>query len=254
MIRLLMAGLLLCASGFGWASAYPDKYEGVPNTFKDGDIIKAEDFNNNNLSIKKAINDIPAGATGPAGPAGPAGATGAAGAAGVAASLSCTTDQIIKWGGSAWVCADMPSGGGGSVGKFLWRDANGNLFAAFSNYVVLYRFPESDKPFEIWDYNDNAYRGEPLYFNTTDCSGAAFITQGNFNRSLLVGARTSTHWLLPDLNAPETASTFTANTSARLRNGVCEIITNDVSVSVFSTIQSSAPVDIIAPPIELIWE
>ena len=37
-------------------------------------------------------------------------------------------------------------------------------------------------------------------------------------------------------------------------NGVCEIITNDVSVSVFSTIQSSAPVDIIAPPIELIWE
>ena len=66
MIRLLMAGLLLCASGFGWAMAYPDKYEGVPNTFKDGDIIKAEDFNNNNESIKKAINDITAGATGPA--------------------------------------------------------------------------------------------------------------------------------------------------------------------------------------------
>ena len=67
MIRLLIAGLLLSVSSFGWASAYPDKYEGVPNTFKDGDIIKAEDFNNNNLSIKKAINDIPAGATGPAG-------------------------------------------------------------------------------------------------------------------------------------------------------------------------------------------
>ena len=47
-----------------------------PNTFKDGDIIKAEDFNNNNLSIKKAINDIPAGATGPAGPKGDTGATG----------------------------------------------------------------------------------------------------------------------------------------------------------------------------------
>ena len=76
MIRLLMAGLLLCASGFGWASAYPDKYEGVPNTFKDGDIIKAEDFNNNNLSIKKAINDIPAGATGPAGPKGDTGPAG----------------------------------------------------------------------------------------------------------------------------------------------------------------------------------
>ena len=67
MIRLLIAGLLLSVSSFGWASVYPDKYEGVPKTFKDGDIIKAEDFNNNNLSIKKAINDIPAGATGPAG-------------------------------------------------------------------------------------------------------------------------------------------------------------------------------------------
>ena len=64
MIRLLIAGLLLSVSSFGWASVYPDKYEGVPKTFKDGDIIKAEDFNNNNLSIKKAINDIPAGATG----------------------------------------------------------------------------------------------------------------------------------------------------------------------------------------------
>ncbi|MDA9942905.1 tail fiber domain-containing protein [Luminiphilus sp.] len=79
MIRLLMAGLLLSVSSFGWASAYPDKYEGVPNTFKGGDIIKAEDFNNNNLSIKKAINDIPAGATGPAGPKGDTGATGPAG-------------------------------------------------------------------------------------------------------------------------------------------------------------------------------
>ena len=51
MIRLLMAGLLLCASGFGWASAYPDKYEGVPNTFKDGDTIKAVDFNTNNRAL-----------------------------------------------------------------------------------------------------------------------------------------------------------------------------------------------------------
>ena len=82
MIRLLIAGLLLSVSSFGWASVYPDKYEGVPKTFKDGDIIKAEDFNNNNLSIKKAINDIPAGATGPAGDKGDKGDTGATGPAG----------------------------------------------------------------------------------------------------------------------------------------------------------------------------
>jgi hypothetical protein len=63
MIRLLTAVLLLTYSLFGWASAYPDKYEGVPNTFKDGDIIKAEDFNNNNESIKKAINNISSGDT-----------------------------------------------------------------------------------------------------------------------------------------------------------------------------------------------
>ncbi|MCH1600898.1 MAG: hypothetical protein L7S70_11075, partial [Pseudomonadales bacterium] len=58
MTRLLIAGLLLSVSSFGWASVYPDKYEGVPNTFKDGDIIKAEEFNNNNLSITKAINGV----------------------------------------------------------------------------------------------------------------------------------------------------------------------------------------------------
>ena len=57
MIRFLAALLLLTYSLFGWASAYPDQYEGVPKTFKDGDTIKAEDFNNNNESIKEAINN-----------------------------------------------------------------------------------------------------------------------------------------------------------------------------------------------------
>ena len=67
-----------------------------------------------------------AGATGPQGPIGLTGATGAegdkgdtgdqgiqgeqgpAGADGVAAGLSCTTDQIIRWSGSAWVCVTEP--------------------------------------------------------------------------------------------------------------------------------------------------
>jgi len=80
MIRLLTMVLLLSLSTFGWASAYPDKYEGVPNTFKDGDIIKAVDFNNNNESIKKAINDIP---TGPKGDKGDKGDTGEQGIQGI---------------------------------------------------------------------------------------------------------------------------------------------------------------------------
>ena len=65
------------------------------------------------------------GDTGPQGPIGLTGATGATGAKGdtgdqgapgndgqdgadgVAAGLSCTTDQIIKWDGSAWVCSSL---------------------------------------------------------------------------------------------------------------------------------------------------
>jgi hypothetical protein len=39
--------VLLSLSTFGWASAY----EGVPNTFKDGDTIKAVDFNTNNRAL-----------------------------------------------------------------------------------------------------------------------------------------------------------------------------------------------------------
>jgi hypothetical protein len=47
MIRLLTMVVLLSLSTFGWASAY----EGVPNTFKDGDTIKAVDFNTNNRAL-----------------------------------------------------------------------------------------------------------------------------------------------------------------------------------------------------------
>ena len=50
------------------------------------------------------------GETGPQGEQGPQGMVGPAGADGVAAGLNCTTDQIIKWGGSAWVCASRLSG------------------------------------------------------------------------------------------------------------------------------------------------
>ena len=59
MIRLLTAILLLTFSLFGWASAYPDNYGGVPHpNFKQGDVIDHEKFNANNQSIKNAINTV----------------------------------------------------------------------------------------------------------------------------------------------------------------------------------------------------
>ena len=59
MIRLLTAILLLTDSLFGWASSYPENYGGVPHpNFKQGDVIDHEKFNDNNQSIKNAINTV----------------------------------------------------------------------------------------------------------------------------------------------------------------------------------------------------
>jgi hypothetical protein len=59
MIRLLTAVLLLTYSLFGWASAYPNNFDGVPHpNFQQGDVIDHEKFNANNLSIKNAINTL----------------------------------------------------------------------------------------------------------------------------------------------------------------------------------------------------
>ena len=99
----------------------------VPNTFRDGDVIQAEDFNENFDALESAIDNIPAGPQGPVGadgvrgPQGPAGTDGAVGTPGPQglqgpqgpagiSDLGCTTDQIIRWDdtGGAWVCATDP--------------------------------------------------------------------------------------------------------------------------------------------------
>ena len=124
MIRLLTAILLLTYSLFGWASVYPDDYDKII-IHNNGDVIKAEDFNNNNnihkqniiklnnniVDLQESITTIEAG-TGPQGPQGeqgPAGPQGPAGAAGIAAGLACSTDQLIKYNGSEWVCTASAS-------------------------------------------------------------------------------------------------------------------------------------------------
>ncbi len=52
--------------------------------------------------------------------------TGPAGAAGVAAGLSCNTNQVIRWNGSAWACVDdVLATLNCDVGDRLVRGANG---------------------------------------------------------------------------------------------------------------------------------
>ena len=98
MIRLLTTLLLL-------TSITVSADTQVPHTFENGEVISADEFNQNFDTLETAIDGIPAGATGPAGPAG---ATGPAGAAGIAAGLSCNTNQVIRNNGSGWVCVDDP--------------------------------------------------------------------------------------------------------------------------------------------------
>ena len=132
-------------------------------TFSDGQVIEADDFNHN---FQKLEQDIANGVTGPQGEQGPAGPqgekgdkgdtgdqgpAGADGADGVAAGLNCTTDQIIKWSGSAWVCSsteivsqtwDTPNGGAilCPVGKKVI--GGGCRFAEFGDCDYLDDMPD----------------------------------------------------------------------------------------------------------------
>lgn len=99
----------------------------VPNTFRDGEVIEAEKFNENFDALGNAIDNIPAGPQGETGPAGPQGDAGPVGPPGIQgergpagpqgpagiSDLGCTTDQIIRWNdaSSVWVCATDPFAG-----------------------------------------------------------------------------------------------------------------------------------------------
>lgn len=76
MIRLLMA------IGFALVTTQASAQVQVPKSYVDGEVIHADELNTNLEAI--------AGAVPP---------------------RTCTTDQIIKWDGSAWVCVDIPADG-----------------------------------------------------------------------------------------------------------------------------------------------
>ena len=63
MIRLLTAILILASTAVSADTQ-------VPHTFEDGEIISADEFNQNFDVLESAIDDIPTGATGPQGLAG----------------------------------------------------------------------------------------------------------------------------------------------------------------------------------------
>ena len=99
------------------------------------------------------------GATGLTGATGPQGATGAqgdtgeqgiqgeqgpAGADGVAAGLSCTTDQTIKWDGSAWVCVTEPITAWLVQNQWPSNIGNNNVGAYFDSYNNIYDSKDCD--------------------------------------------------------------------------------------------------------------
>ena len=217
---------LLTGIGLALMTAQAFAQVQVPKSYSDGEVIYADELNTNLKAIADAVPP-----------------------------RDCATDQIIKWDGSAWVCADMTSGGGGSTGTMVWRDANGNLFPDLEGNAVLYRFPEFDKVFYVWNYLDNEYAGTTPWFNTPDCSGQPFTKLEDQSDSYKTGFRTSTHWLLPDFNASATTFSGTANNLSLINSsGDCETLTDDFSFEALPMIQSSAPLDLITPPIELVWE
>jgi hypothetical protein len=150
MIRLLTAVLFLIYSHFGWAMAYPEDYNGVPyDDFKEGDVIDHTKFNQNNLSLKEAINGR------------------------VPVPSNCSTDQIIKYDGGGWVCTDIPEDGAdgadgapgangadgadGLGSPFVWQYsdscdnlASGRFCQALGNNGPRLQFYASDSSAGLW--------------------------------------------------------------------------------------------------------
>ena len=190
MIRLLTAALL-----FASFHVVADELK----TFSDGQVINADDFNHNFQKLEQDIADIPAGpkgdtgeqgpqglqgppgadgedgAAGPAGADGVDGAAGPAGADGAGAGLSCAQDQIIKYDGSAWVCASLADSSeyvgrvwtyqGEVVGLAVERR---QLFVRFGEKMYYVGFAQTQEEYGM-------YFNSGVYYATSDCSGSGFL-------------------------------------------------------------------------------
>ena len=145
MIRLLMA------IGFALVTTQASAQVAVPKSYVDGEVIHADELNTNLEAI--------AGAVPP---------------------RDCTTDQIIKWDGSAWVCADMPSAGnvvedGAAYGSPVWVDSNGTVLTGRDNsYTVFILNGAFQLPGRI---ENGTYRNVTnyAYYLQSGCQGAAYF-------------------------------------------------------------------------------
>ena len=142
MIRLLMT------IGFALVTTQASAQVAVPKSYVDGEVIHADELNTNLEAI--------AGAVPP---------------------RTCTTDQIIKWDGSAWACADLPSAGnvvedGVVYGSPVWVDSSGTVLTGRAGHEILWRVNGELKT--IGRVQNGAYAiYVARYYTSFDCTGEA---------------------------------------------------------------------------------
>ena len=143
MIRLLMT------VGFALVTTQAFAQVAVPKSYVDGEVIDADELNTNLEAI--------AGAVPP---------------------RDCTTDQIIKWDGSAWVCADMPSsntgGDGAAYGSPVWVDSSGTVLTGRDgSYTVFILNGTFQLPGRIVN-GTYANASDYAYYLQSGCQGTAY--------------------------------------------------------------------------------
>ena len=134
MIRLLMA------IGLALATTQASAQIAVPKSYVDGEVIHADELNTN----LKAIADV-------------------------VPPRDCTTDQIIKWDGSAWVCADMPSANDGGDGVAAGLSCS-------TDQVVVYR--DGAWVCSSLEKTSDFFGFDEAYIGSVDCPLGKKVTGG----------------------------------------------------------------------------